>query len=161
MWRCVFLFFGVLQVNAEDPIATTNYGQVRGQTMSTYRNTTYYAYFGIPYAAPPVGRLRFQAPQPPSSWSGIRDAKTSDKICIQWLHNIGGETEDCLYLNVETPVAPGSSERLPVMVNIYGGGFLYGFAGRRPGGAGFLAEKGVVAVSFNYRVGPFGNGYFK
>ncbi|CAH1998483.1 unnamed protein product [Acanthoscelides obtectus] len=156
MWRCVFLFFGVLQVNAEDPIATTNYGQVRGQTMSTYRNTTYYAYFGIPYAAPPVGRLRFQAPQPPSSWSGIRDAKTSDKICIQWLHNIGGETEDCLYLNVETPVAPGSSERLPVMVNIYGGGFLYGFAGRRPGGAGFLAEKGVVAVSFNYRVGPFG-----
>ncbi|VEN42755.1 unnamed protein product [Callosobruchus maculatus] len=156
MWWCLLLFLLTLQVKADDPVARTKYGLVRGQTVSSYHNQTYYAFFGIPYAAPPVGSLRFQAPQPPDSWEGIRDAKTSDKICIQWMHNIRGETEDCLYLSVETPVAPGSSERLPVMVNIYGGGFLYGFSGTGPGGARFLAEKGVVSVNFNYRVGPFG-----
>jgi para-nitrobenzyl esterase len=114
-------------------------------------------YKGIPYAAPPLAQLRWRAPQPVAHWDGIRKAEEFGPVCMQ---NTGGPaaqkaSEDCLYLNVWTP-AKSSGERLPVMVWIYGGAFTSG-SGSLPGYDGdALARKGVVVVTFNYRLGIFG-----
>ncbi len=116
---------------------------------------------GIPYARPPVGRLRWRPPQPVRPWRGIRSATAFGHDCMQ-LPSPGDAaplrtepSEDCLYVNVWAP-ASGARRPLPVMVWIYGGGFVNG--GSSPavyGGAGF-ARRGVVFVSFNYRLGRFG-----
>jgi para-nitrobenzyl esterase len=114
------------------------------------------AFLGIPYAAPPVGNLRWQAPQPPASWSGIRDATQFGPRCPQFatpLGNAAGSDEDCLYLNVYTP--PVGSKLRPVMVWLHGGTFLIGSGNDYPGDV--LAASGdVVVVTVNYRLGPFG-----
>jgi para-nitrobenzyl esterase len=116
------------------------------------------AYLGIPYGKPPVGDLRFAAPEPAGSWTGVRDATTFASACIQagGLDLTGGATtdEDCLYLNVWTP-ASAPDEPLPVMVFIYGGGYTTGATNTYVGSA--LAEKGpAVIVSMNYRLGALG-----
>jgi para-nitrobenzyl esterase len=109
-------------------------------------------YRGVPFAAAPIGELRWRAPQPPAHWAGVRAAEKFAPPCIG---NGPGSSEDCLYLNVWTP-AQSADERLPVMVWIYGGGFAFGatstplYSGER------LAKKGVVFVSVAYRVGPLG-----
>src|SRR5215204_4801215 len=114
---------------------------------------------GIPYAAPPIGDLRWKEPQPAAPWEGIRDATAPGRQCMQGA--IFGDitfpqpaSEDCLNLNVWTPAAP--SGRLPVMVWIHGGGFQAG-AGPEPrhDGEAFV-RKGVVLVTLNYRLGVFG-----
>ncbi len=116
---------------------------------------------GIPFAAPPVGKLRWQKPQPVVPWSGTREAKGYAPGCVQdaaMLQFIGappGVSEDCLYLNVWTP-AKTARERLPVMVWIYGGGFAAGTTSSPVYAGTHLAEQGVVVVSVAYRVGPFG-----
>jgi para-nitrobenzyl esterase len=115
---------------------------------------------GLPYAAPPVGGLRWQAPSPAAAWQGVRDAIEPGAHCMQG--PIFGDirfsrpaSEDCLNLNVYTP-AKGTGERLPVMVWIHGGGFQAG-AGPEPRHNGeALARKGVILVTFNYRLGVFG-----
>jgi para-nitrobenzyl esterase len=121
---------------------------------------------GIPYAAPPVGDLRWRAPQPVAKWTGIRKADTFGKACVQPkgvgrlntaidLPDSPAMGEDCLYLNVWT-AAQSASERRPVMVWIYGGAYNEG-AGSSPHSDGtVLARQGVVIVTFNYRLGPFG-----
>jgi para-nitrobenzyl esterase len=117
---------------------------------------------GIPFAAPPVGPLRWKAPQPPAKWDGVKEATTFGPRCMQGggAGRAGGPPapptgEDCLYVNVWT-AAPSSSAKLPVMVWSYGGAFTQG-AGSVPGYDGeALAKKGVVFVTYNYRVGPFG-----
>ncbi len=116
---------------------------------------------GIPFAAPPVGNLRWKAPQPVKAWEGERQATQFGPRCMQSarLGNIDPlnprMSEDCLYLNIWTP-AKSASERLPVMVWIYGGGFNVG-AGSEPWYDGTnLAKKGVVVVTLNYRVDVFG-----
>jgi para-nitrobenzyl esterase len=114
---------------------------------------------GIPFAAPPVGELRWKAPQPVAPWHGVRAAKEYGTRCLQGklfddisFPNLG---EDCLTLNVWTP-AKSASERLPVMVWIHGGGFQAG-AGSEPRHDGeAFARQGVVLVHFNYRLGVFG-----
>jgi carboxylesterase type B len=124
---------------------------------------------GIPFAAPPIGDLRWKAPVPAAKWTGVLDAEHFGNSCVQVTrHGTSGgrafssesrvpneTSEDCLYLNVWTP-AKTSSDKLPVMVWIYGGGFQVG-SGAVPiyDGEG-LAAKGVVVVSFNYRLGIFG-----
>jgi para-nitrobenzyl esterase len=116
---------------------------------------------GIPFAAPPVGQHRWQAPQPAASWDGVRDASEFGPRCMQGgPGGPGGATpppaaEDCLYLNVWT-TADSPNDRRPVMVWIYGGGFSSG-AGSEPryDGEG-LAKKGAVVVTLNYRLGGFG-----
>jgi para-nitrobenzyl esterase len=111
---------------------------------------------GIPFAAPPVGDLRWRAPQPAASWSGVRAAMAFGPACIQ---SVGGggyrgpDSEDCLTLNVWTPVQHAGA-KLPVMVWIHGGGFVAG-TGARYDGTHF-AEDGVVLVTLNYRLGRFG-----
>jgi para-nitrobenzyl esterase len=119
------------------------------------------AFKGIPYAAPPVGALRWTAPQPPANWTGVRKADEFGPHCMQgnpfgdMIFRDKGNNEDCLYLNVWTPAASAKA-RLPVMVWIYGGGFVAGASSEPRQDGGRLAKKGVVVVSFNYRLGVFG-----
>ena len=108
-------------------------------------------YRGIPYAAPPVGNLRWRAPQPPARWEGVRKAEQFGPVCTQTNPQ---SREDCLYLNVWTAAKPG--EKLPVMLWIYGGGYSQG-SGSQPDYDGeALARKGAVVVTFNYRLGALG-----
>lgn len=117
-------------------------------------------YEGVPYAAPPVGELRWRAPQPPAPWGGVRSAAAFGPRCMQdLLYDMSFRdrqmSEDCLYLNIwAPPAAPGA--KLPVMVWIYGGGFQSGSASEARYDGADLARKGVIVVSFNYRLGIFG-----
>lgn len=123
---------------------------------------------GIPFAAPPVGDLRWEQPQPPAAWNGVRMADSWGDNCVQNpapqrfpvnsatdMPDSPGVSEDCLYLNVWTPATTGD-ERLPVMVWLYGGAYNEG-GGSAPFSHGdHLAAKGVVMVTINYRVGSLG-----
>jgi len=111
-------------------------------------------YKGIPFAAPPVGENRWKAPQPVIPWEGVRDATQFGGSPIQSFGMPGMNiTEDCLYLNVYTP-AKAKTDKLPVMVWIYGGGFMMGSSSLYDGTP--LAQMGVVLVTINYRVGVIG-----
>ncbi len=108
---------------------------------------------GIPYAAPPVGDLRWRAPKPAAHWEGTRKADEFGPVCMQ-----GGNqkmSEDCLYLNVWTGARTGSEKR-PVMVWIYGGGYTGGSGSQPMYDGAALAKKGAVVVTFNYRLGALG-----
>ena len=128
---------------------------------STVAGTNVRAFLGIPFAAPPVGKLRWQPPQPVHPWQGVRKAVAFGPRCMQrrvysdMVFRDKGPSEDCLYLNVWTP-AHSAAQRLPVMFWIYGGGFQAG-ATSEPRQEGMnLAKKGVVVVSCNYRLAIFG-----
>ena len=119
---------------------------------------------GIPFAAPPVGPLRWRPPQPVKSWDGVRQANQFGAQCMQPGDAAGGPqggtaaaaptlSENCLYLNVWTEAA-SASERRPVIVWSHGGAFTIGTGSGRDGEA--LARKGAVVVAYNYRLGPFG-----
>lgn len=120
------------------------------------------AFFGLPYAQPPVGELRWRAPQPPAPWKGVREATAFGARCEQWhiwndyLFLDAGPSEDCLYLNVYAPAKATAGSKLPVMVWIHGGGFAAG-AGSEPRYASSgLVKRDVVLVTLNYRLGVFG-----
>ncbi|XP_063826869.1 juvenile hormone esterase-like isoform X2 [Ostrinia nubilalis] len=119
---------------------------------------TYYSFKGIPYAAPPVGNLRFKAPQPPIPWDGVRDAKKFGDICYQFNYltqTRENGSEDCLYLNVYSPnLKP--AQRLPVMIWIHGGGFCCGSGNDDVYGPDYLIENGVILVTLNYRLEVLG-----
>lgn len=116
-------------------------------------------YKGIPFAAPPVGKLRWHAPEAPAHWDGVRSGAEFGPICMQAAAGRGGTppkmSEDCLYLNVWT-AAKSASEKRPVLVWLHPGGFTGG-SGSAPGTYGEnLAKKGLVVVTINYRLGIFG-----
>ncbi|AOS63818.1 carboxylesterase/lipase family protein [Actinoalloteichus hymeniacidonis] len=137
-------------VRSDTEVETEN-GAVRGaidDELLTFK--------GIPFAAPPVGELRWEEPQPPRSWSGVREATESGPACVQDPGELpeGSATEDCLYLDITRPAAE-SSESRPVVVWVHGGGFFMGAGSNYD--AGRLAERGdVVVVTVNYRLGIFG-----
>jgi para-nitrobenzyl esterase len=116
---------------------------------------------GVPFARPPVGELRWKPPQPPENWDGVRNARQFGPRAMQrpifgdMAFRSDGMGEDCLYLNVWTPAKSGK-ERLPVLVYFYGGGFQAGDGseGRYDGES--MAQRGIVAVTVNYRLGVFG-----
>lgn len=125
---------------------------------------------GIPYAKPPVGELRWRAPQPPAPWTGLRDARKPPPVCPQFPSRFAGieagdpdtpiGQEDCLYLNVHAPrlapaEVPNEGSRLPVMVWIHGGGNVIGYGSFYDGG-NLAATHDVVVVTLNYRLGPLG-----
>lgn len=117
------------------------------------------AFRGVPYAQAPVGPLRWKAPQPAATWTGVRDGSRFGADCMQPTEypelRGSGMSEDCLSINIWTP-ARTNRERLPVMVWVYGGGFTYG-SGSHPSYDGeALARRGIVVVTFNYRMGLFG-----
>jgi len=129
-----------------------------------------HAWLGIPYAAPPVGDLRWRAPRPAAPWSGTFEAVAFPSPCTQFASSIGGVTrarlgtpvgsEDCLYLNVYAPrftpeEVPEGMRRLPVMVWIHGGGNTIGESAFYDGG-NLAARENLVVVTLNYRLGPFG-----
>lgn len=114
---------------------------------------------GIPYAAPPVGALRWKAPQPAARWNGVRSVRSFGAACPQgsehqepWAQ-VGPQSEDCLFLNVWRPTRAGS---YPVMVFLHGGSFTYGAAGVPLYDGAGLASRGVVIVTVNYRLGRLG-----
>jgi para-nitrobenzyl esterase len=123
------------------------------------------AYRGIPFAAPPVGDLRWEAPQPVQPWGGVRQADAFSAECMQpgrpensvYSEYSGQQamSEDCLYLNVFAP-ASIPTKKLPVMVWIYGGAFQQGAATNPTFARGDLVQRGVILVTFNYRLGAFG-----
>ena len=124
------------------------------------------AYLGIPFAAPPVGDLRWRPPQPAAHWDAVRKADSFGASCMQnqagsrlpWTEEFmtqGPIGEDCLFLNVWT-AAKNANARLPVMFWIYGGGFNEGSSSVAVYDGTELARKGVIVVSANYRVGPLG-----
>ena len=128
--------------------------EVTGGTIKGTMTETMATYKGIPFAAPPVGDHRWKAPQPVIPWEGVKDATKYGPGPIQGAGQESADfSEDCLYLNVWTP-AKTTKDRLPVLVWIYGGGFSMGSSAFNDGTA--LAEKGVVLVSMNYRVGQLG-----
>ncbi len=141
---------------AQIGIVSVTGGRVEGVTADGVTS-----FKGIPFAAPPVGNLRWRAPQPVRPWSGIKRADHFGPSCMQdpsTLKLLGAPltvSEDCLYLNVWTP-AKSAHERLPVMVWIYGGGFTEGSASWPLFDGTRLAKKGVVLVSIAYRTGVFG-----
>jgi para-nitrobenzyl esterase len=116
---------------------------------------------GIPYAAPPVGPLRWKPPQPPAAWTGVRKATEYPPRCMQarvyadMVFYDPGPSEDCLYLNLWMPALP-TQPRLPVMVWIHGGGFKAGSTSEPRQDGGNLSKKGVLVVTLNYRLGIFG-----
>jgi len=112
-------------------------------------------WLGIPYAAPPVGTLRWAAPRPAPRWPGIRQATGYGGRCAQLASGNGPrvDNEDCLYLNVYAP--PGHHGRLPVLVMIHGGGLTTG-AGDQHDGSLIVNTDHIIVVSINYRLGPFG-----
>src|SRR5476649_2177238 len=116
---------------------------------------------GIPFAAPPVGPLRWKPPAPAAAWTGVRKAAEYGPRCMQkpifadMIFQDSGPSEDCLYLNLWMPAAPTQS-RLPVMVWIYGGGFAAGGSSEPRQDGGNLSKRGVLVVSMNYRLGVFG-----
>ncbi len=152
---------GQTHAQIADPVAL-DAGSVRGAQTQV---DGIRVFAGIPFAAPPVGDLRWRMPQPVEAWDGVRDATRFGNICIQppgrgrlniaVLPESPPMSEDCLYLNVWTPAA-SAEDRLAVMVYFYGGAWTEG-AGSIPLYDGTaLAEKGVVVVTMNYRLGPFG-----
>jgi para-nitrobenzyl esterase len=112
-------------------------------------------YRGIPFAAPPVGDLRWRAPRPAAKWDGVRPADKFAPGPWQGGNPPSGKSEDCLYLNLWTP-AKSPNERLPVLVWIYGGGFGAGATSENNFNGAKLAQKGVVLVTIAYRVGVLG-----
>ena len=138
---------------AAELVKTAN-GLINGEERDGIRS-----YKGLPFAAPPVGDLRWKPPQPVKPWEGVRDGTKFGAVCPQPKSILGQKqeqaSEDCLFLNVWT-AATNAGARLPVMVWIHGGGCTTG-AGSQPSYDGTaLARAGVVLVTINYRLGPFG-----
>ncbi|KMS59811.1 carboxylesterase [Novosphingobium barchaimii LL02] len=142
-------------VMAKDPIAETKTGKVSGVSEEGV-----VSWKGIPFAAPPVGDLRWRAPQPAAAWQDVRPATAYGHDCMQKPFPSDAAplgtppAEDCLYLNVWKP--DGARGKLPVVLWIYGGGFVNGGSSPPTYSGAELARKGVMVVSFNYRIGRFG-----
>jgi para-nitrobenzyl esterase len=145
----------MLAPGASAQVVTTTSGAVQGVTENGVA-----AWKGLPFAAPPVGDLRWAAPQPPASWTGTRKADAFGAACPQPDREDGGgvgrlaeQSEDCLTLNV---YAPEGAKDLPVMVWIHGGAFRLGSGSATLYDGGPLARQGVVVVTINYRLGLLG-----
>jgi para-nitrobenzyl esterase len=108
---------------------------------------------GIPFAAPPVGDLRWREPQPAQKWDGVKETIAFAPAPVQGGNPPSGKSEDCLYLNIWTP-AKSKDDKIPVLVWIYGGGFSFGSSSEPIYDGEKLSKKGVVLVSIAYRVGP-------
>ena len=143
---------------------TVENGKIKGIPCGWPSITVFY---GIPYAAPPVGDLRWKAPQPAVGWEGVRDCARASAKC--WQLGVGKGSffehefypyeeemdEDCLYLNVWTP-AQSTEERLPVIFWIHGGGFMTGYGHSAHFDGEHFARQGVILVTINYRLNIFG-----
>jgi para-nitrobenzyl esterase len=139
------------------PRAKVDTGTLEGRVEDGVR-----AFKGIPYAAPPVGALRWQAPQPAAPWKSVRQAAGFGPRCMQqplfsdMVFRSDGVSEDCLYLNVWSPADAKSGAKLPVLVYFYGGGLVAGDGSEPRYDGAAMARQGIVALTVNYRLGAFG-----
>ena len=156
IFSAVILMPIALLASSSAPQVKTRSGVVEGKDDGKVKT-----FLGIPYAAPPVGDLRWKAPTPAAKWSGVKKAAEFGSHCMQGkvfgdmvFHDPGG-SEDCLTLNVWVP-DKHAEPKLPVMVWIYGGGFVAGTTSEARQNGYKLAQQGVIVVSMNYRLGVFG-----
>ena len=147
-------------------VVKTENGMVRGLPAADPRITSFK---GIPFAAPPVGKNRWRAPQPAENWEGVREAFEFAPISVQDQPGVGTDIycrewhvdpdipmgEDCLYLNVWTPAKNGD-EKLPVLVWFFGGGYQWGYTAEMEFDGERLARRGIIVVTVNYRLGALG-----
>jgi len=140
------------QVPAGEPVVTTAEGRLRGQAAGTMDE-----FLGVPYAAPPVGQLRWRAPQPAAHWNGVRAVTQFGPHCPQYgsKFGLGSMSENCLFLNVYAPAGSSLASRaLPVLVWIHGGDLTAGESDDyNPAG---LVHDGTIVVTVNYRLGALG-----
>lgn len=157
MIMAVLIQFGSIVYAQKAPQTIVEQGTLEGLILQSGIKT----YRGVPFAQPPVGKLRWREPQPALKWNGIRKAREFGPNAMQ--KNIFGDmmfraskmSEDCLYLNVWTP-AVNNKEKLPVLVYFYGGGYIAGDGSESRYDGETLAKKGIVVVTLNYRLGIFG-----
>ena len=146
-------------VHADSLTVKTEQGKVHGKNLN---NGKVKAFLGLPYAAAPVGDLRWKAPEPPVKWKGERDATSFGAHCAQGhlfddiIFQDSAASEDCLFLNVYAPADATATSKLPVMFWIHGGGYATGASSEPRHNGDFLPLKGVVLVTINYRLGVFG-----
>ncbi|KAG5895281.1 hypothetical protein JTB14_015147 [Gonioctena quinquepunctata] len=141
----------------DSPIVDTDGGRVRGTLRTTLDGDPIFTFLGIPYAKPPLGDLRFKAPQPPEPWTGIRDATKEGDHCYLDFEGMIGGSEDCLKLDVFTRELPHQNTQLkPVMFFIHGGAFIFGSNALEITGPEFLLTEDIVLVTINYRIGFLG-----
>jgi para-nitrobenzyl esterase len=155
VWAVLALPLGLYGATSGPQVKTAS-GVVEGKD-----DGAVHAFLGIPYAAPPVGDLRWKPPAAAAKWDGVRKATEFGAHCMQGkvygdmnFRDAGG-SEDCLTLNVWVP-AKAAAAKLPVMVWIYGGGFVAGTTSEARQDGTHLAQQGVIVVSMNYRLGVFG-----
>jgi para-nitrobenzyl esterase len=160
----VIALAGCLLAPPDPLVVKTANGRVRGKLINDGKVSAFQA---IPYAAPPVGKLRWQAPQPAVSWHAVLDATKYGRHCAQ--NHVFDDmvfqdsatpadsgSEDCLTLNVYAPTRAHNNAKLPVMFWIHGGGYSGGSSSEPRHNGDFLPLKGVVLVTINYRLGVFG-----
>jgi len=160
LMTCYLLNFNTMAQNKDSfPVqAKTENGQIEGMYNT---HTGLQMYLGIPFAKPPVGDLRWKAPQPVDNWKGVLNTKAFGPRPVQTLvfgdmnSRSNGVSEDCLYLNVWTP-AKRNTTGLPVLVYFFGGGFVAGDGSEPRYDGAEMAKKGIVAVTVNYRLNIFG-----
>jgi para-nitrobenzyl esterase len=159
-----FLFFLNTTIMAQQQSAQAAGPQVKvaaGTLEGTLEKSGIRSFKGIPFAAPPVDSLRWKAPQPAAAWTGVRKAQQFGPRAMQTAvfgdmgFRSNGMSEDCLYLNVWAPALKGK-ESLPVLVYFYGGGFVAGDGSEARYDGESMAQKGIVALTVNYRLGAFG-----
>ena len=150
---------GLAHAQSPAPKVKTTQGEAMGKWIHDGRER---AFLALPYAASPVGNLRWKAPAPPPIWAVVRDATKFSNRCEQWhiwddyIFTDPGPSEDCLYLNVYAPAVAKQGSKLPVMVWIHGGGLTAGAASEPRYTNPPLVEKGVIVVTLNYRLNVFG-----
>lgn len=153
----ILTFFSISIYAQKPPRATVNEGTLEGITLPSGIS----AFRGVPFAVPPVGNLRWKAPQPPAKWKGVRKADTFSAKPMQMPvfsdmnFRASGTSEDCLYLNIWAPQGK-KGVKLPVLVYFYGGGFVAGDGSEYRYDGESLAKTGIVTVTVNYRLGVFG-----
>ncbi|XP_060845477.1 uncharacterized protein LOC132925065 [Rhopalosiphum padi] len=150
VYAVIILFLIVSSVFCEVEVKITK-GILKGQILKSRNERPYYSFTGIPYAKPPVGKLRFEAPEPIDPWDGTLDATKHSNACVQ--KHETNSSEDCLYLNVYTPSIDAD---FPVMFWIHGGAFYLGHSSPNMFGPDYFMDTNVVLVSINFRLGILG-----
>jgi len=161
LWMTVLLAPMAFAQPKKTATATNQVKTAQGTVEGVTEASGIRSFKGIPFAAPPVGDLRWKEPQPVKNWAGVRKADQFGPRAMQRAifgdmgFRSNGMSEDCLYLNVWTPAKSGN-EKLPVLVYFYGGGFVAGDGSEARYDGESMAQKGIVALTVNYRLGVFG-----